>query len=99
MQNVTQLLELHLLLSYALILIALLCLSCKIGRSFVSLFLHVPLADFIFIVSQLHGCVVCIALPADLVVVPTQGSYFVFVVFLCCFLKKSMLWLGGGSKG
>jgi len=38
-----------------------------------------------FIVAQLHACVFCIALPASLAVVPTQGSYFVFVVFFCCF--------------
>ena len=33
------------------------------------------------VVAQLYACVVCIALPAGLVVVPTQGSYFVFVIF------------------
>ena len=55
---------------------------------------------FSFIVAQLHACVVCIALPTSLAVVPTQGSYFVFIVFLCVFFlqKKNMLWLGGGSK-
>ena len=45
-------------------------------------FLYLPLADFIslfpFIISQLHACVVCIALPAGLAVVPTQGFYFAF---------------------
>ena len=73
-------------LSYTLIFIVLLCLPCKNWRSFVSLlFFHSPLADllffFFFIVSQLHACVVCIALPTDLAVVPTRDFYFVFVVF------------------
>jgi len=36
---------------------------------------------FSFIVAQLYAYVVCIALPASLAVVPTQGSYFIFVVF------------------
>jgi len=39
---------------------------------------------FSFIVAQLHACVVCIALPADLAVVPTQGSYFVFFFLFFC---------------
>ena len=42
------------------------------------------MADFIsffIVVAQLHACVVCISLPVGLAVVPTQGSYFVFVVF------------------
>ena len=34
---------------------------------------------FLFIVSQLHACVVCIALPTGLAMVLTWGSYFVFV--------------------
>ena len=34
-----------------------------------------------FLFGTLHACVVCNALPADLVVVPTRGFYFVFVVF------------------
>ena len=35
-------------------------------------FLHSPLADFVFfIVAQLHACVLCIALPVGLAVVPT----------------------------
>jgi len=38
-----------------------------------------------FIVAQLHACVLCIALPAGLAVVPTQGFYFSFAVFFCCF--------------
>ena len=43
-------------------------------------FLYSPLVDFIFffIVAQLHAYVVCIVLPADLAVVLTWGSYFVF---------------------
>ena len=66
------------------------------------LILYLPLVDlfFFFIVAQLHACVVCIALPASLAVVPTQGFYFAFVIFsLLLFLENNMLWLGGGSKG
>ena len=52
-------------------------------------FLHSPLEDFIFfflfIVAKLHACVVCIALPAGLAVVPTQGSYFAFAIFFVVF--------------
>jgi len=61
-----------------------------------------PLADLFsfFIIAQLHACVVCIALPAGLAVVPTQGFYFAFAIFsLLLFLENNMLWLGGGSKG
>ena len=47
---------------------------------------------FLFIVAQLHACVVCIALPADLAVVPTQGSYFVF----CVAFRKQICF---GSEG
>ena len=36
---------------------------------------------FFFVVAQLHACVVCLALPAGLAVVPTQGSYFAFAFF------------------
>ena len=43
---------------------------------------------FSFIVAQLHACVVCIALPTGLAVVPTQGSYF---VFFCCFFRVLFL--------
>ena len=69
---------------------------------FVSLFffLHSPLADFIlffhFIFAQLHACVVCIALPAGLVVVHTQGFYFAFVVFFFVVFRKQICF---GSKG
>ena len=58
----------------------------KSGDLCLSFFLHLPLADFIFffLFAQLHACVVCIALPSGLAGAPTQGSYFVFVVFLCC---------------
>ena len=49
--------------------------------------------SFLF-VAQLHACVVCIALPIGLVVVPTQG----FILFLL-FLENKHSWLGGGSKG
>ena len=35
---------------------------------------------FLFIIAQLHACVVCIAHPADLAVVHTQGFYFVSVI-------------------
>ena len=35
----------------------------------------------IFFVAQLHACVVCIALPVGLAVVPTRGFYFFCVVF------------------
>jgi len=62
---------------------------------FVSLFLHSPLADFIFsflfIFDQLHACVVCIALPVGLAVVPTQGSYFAFAIFLLFLENKYAL--------
>jgi len=55
--------------------------------------------DFIFfflsIVVQLHACVVCITLLAGLAVVPTQGFYFAFAIFFCCFQKTNMLWLRG----
>ena len=40
---------------------------------------------FPFIVAQLHACVFCIALPASLAVVLTQGFYFAFAIFFCCF--------------
>ena len=49
---------------------------------------------FSFIAAQFHACVVCIALPIGLAVVPTQGSYFVFVVFL--FFRKQICF---GSEG
>ena len=65
-------------------------------------FFHSPLADLFssFIGAQLHACVVCIALPSGLAVVPTQGLYFAFAIFsLLLFLENNMLWLGGGSKG
>jgi len=61
-------------------------------RSFVSFFL---LAFggfyflFLFFVAQLHACVVCIALSVSLAVVPTQGFYFVFVVFCVAFGKQA----------
>ena len=50
---------------------------------------------FHFIVAQLHSCVVCFALPASLVVVPTRGFYFVFVVFCVVFRKQICF----GSEG
>ena len=75
------------------------CLPCKIWRSFVSLFSSLPFGGFyflfLFIVSQLHACVVCIALPAGLAVVPTRGFYFVFVVFCVVFRKQICF----GSEG
>jgi len=43
---------------------------------------------FPFIVAQLHACVLCIALPAGLAVVPTQGFYFVFAIFFVIFRKQ-----------
>ena len=66
----------------------------------VSLFLHSPSADFIFffflfIVAQFHACIVCIALPAGLAMVPTQDSYFAFAVFFVVFRKQICF----GSKG
>ena len=69
---------------------------CKIWRSFVSLsFLNSPLAGFIFfflfLVAQLHACVVCIALPASLAMVPTQGFYFAFAAFLLFLENKYAL--------
>jgi len=48
-----------------------------------------------FIVARLHACAVCIALPAGLAVVPTQGFYFAFAVFLL-FLEKKICF---GSEG
>jgi len=50
---------------------------------------------FLFIVAQLYACVVCIALPTDLAVVPTWGFYFVFVVF-CVVCRKQICF---GSEG
>ena len=47
-------------------------------------FFFVAIFLFLFIVAQLHACVVCIALPDGLAVVPTWGFYFVFVFVLCC---------------
>ena len=60
-------------------------------------FFYSPLMDLFsfFIVAKLHACVVCIALPAGLAVVPTQGFHFAFAVFFCCFWKTNMLWLRG----
>ena len=89
-------------LSYTLILIVLLCLPCKIWRSFVS-FCFARLWRICFLLffltsllpnlelSKPHACIVCIALPANLVVVPTQGVYFVFF-----FLRKQLYF---GSEG
>ena len=78
-----------LLLSHTLILIALLCLSCKIWRTFVSLFFtRLWRVSFIFIFAQLPACVVCIALPVGLAVVLTWGFYFAFAVFLFVFRKQ-----------
>ena len=62
------------------------------SRDLLSLFL-LSLGGFYFLFllnfDELHACVVCIALPADLAVVPTQGSYFVFVVyFFVLFLEN-----------
>ena len=42
-----------------------------------------------------HACVVCIALPANLAMVPTWGFYFVFVVFYVVFRKQICF----GSEG
>jgi len=56
------------------------------------------LADFIFfffIVVQLHACVISIALPAGLAVVPPQGFYFAFAIFLLFFRKQICF----GSEG
>ena len=50
---------------------------------------------FLFIFAQLYVCVVCIALPAGLAVVPTQGSYFAFAIFFVVFRKQIRF----GSKG
>ena len=50
---------------------------------------------FLFIVAQLHACLVCIALPACLAVVPTWGFYLVFVVFYVVFRKQTCF----GSNG
>ena len=86
-------------LSYTLILIALLCLPCTIWRSFVSFF-HSPLADllsfFFFLTSLLpnleigkfHACVVCLALPSSLAVVPTQDFVLFFIVII--FSRKQL---------
>ena len=57
------------------------------------------LSLFFFIVAQLHACVVCIALPANLAVVPTRGFYFVYFCFLCLFLENKYTLARRGSKG
>ena len=51
---------------------------------------------FLFIIAQLHACIICIALPGGLAVVPTQGFYFVPVVFVVLFLenKYALAWRG-----
>ena len=77
-----------LLLSCTLIFLLHFCAFLAKFRDLLSLFFHSPLAIFLFIVAQLHAYVVCIALPAGLAVVPTQGSYFVFVVFCVLFLEN-----------
>ena len=46
---------------------------------------------FLFLVAQLHACVVCIALPASLAMVPTQGFYFAFAAFLLFLENKYAL--------
>jgi len=85
-----------LLLSYTLIITTLLCLV-KSGDLLSLFFLCSPLVDFFsFIVAQLHACVVYIDLPAGLAVVPTQGSYFVFVIFFCVIFRKQICF---GSEG
>ena len=43
-----------------------------------------------FIVAKLHACVVCIALPAGLAVVPTQGFHFAFAIFFLFVFRKQM---------
>ena len=53
---------------------------------------------FLFIVAQLHACVVCIALPAGLAVVPTWGFYFFFVVFCVVFRKQICFDLEGIAR-
>ena len=49
-----------------------------------------------FFAAQLYVCVVCIALLTGLAVVPTQGSYFAFVVFFFVFFRKQICF---GSEG
>ena len=52
------------------------------------------MADFVFfIVAQLHACVLCIALPVGLVVVPTQGFYFAFAVVVVALEEERMVYL------
>ena len=53
---------------------------------------------FLFIVAQFHACVVCIALPAGLAVVPTWGFYFVFVGFCVVFRKQICFGLEGVAR-
>ena len=80
--------------------VALLCLSCKIGDLCLFFFNSFAFDGFYFLFSftllwwifiifffaQLHACLVCIALPAGLVVVLTWGFYFAFAIFLfVCF--------------
>ena len=63
------------------------------GFSFCSLSLSLSLSLFTSLLPTLelskpHACVVCIALPTSLVVVPTQG--FCFVFFFVVFLRKKV---------
>jgi len=80
--------------------VALLCLSCKVWRSLSHFFSSLAFGGFyfLFIVAQLHACVVCIALPTGLAVVATQGFYFAFFVFFL-FLENKYALAQRGSKG
>ena len=49
-------------------------------------------------VAQLHACVICITLLADLAMVPTRGLYFVFVVFCVIFRKQICFGLEGVAR-
>ena len=74
------------------------CLPCKNREIFCLSFSSLTFGGFYFlfrfIVAQLDACVVCIALPTGLAVVLTQGSYFVFVVFLFCVVFRKQICFG-----
>ena len=51
---------------------------------------------FLFFVAQPHGCVLCIAFPTGLAVLPTQGFYFAFAFFVFVVFRKQICF---GSEG
>ena len=78
-----------LLLYYTLILNALFCLPCKIGRSVVSLFLHSPLADFIFFFLSLLPNLMHVLLKLYWFSGGSHSGFlFWLLLFFCCFLEN-----------